>query len=87
MWTYAAIVPGTLPFVLLTRALARLGPRQLFPGAALLTTVALLIDGIVVAFVPAIYSEEPALLARIAAAILWGGGVGLALAWILDRRA
>lgn len=83
--TYALIIPGTLPFVFLTKTLAKLRPDQMFTGVAVVTTTALLIDGIVVAWFPAVYGGALPQVTNCAAAILWGAGVGLVLAFIFNK--
>jgi hypothetical protein len=83
--TYALVIPGTLPFVLLTRTLVKLFPHQLFTGVAVATTTALLIDGIVIAWFPAVYGGALPQITNCAAIILWGAGVGLVLAFILNK--
>lgn len=83
--TYALVIPGTLPFVILTRHLVKLRHDQIAIGIAVVTATALLIDGIVVAWLPFIYSTEIRHVANCAAAILWGAGVGLTLAFMLNK--
>ncbi len=83
--TYALIIPGTLPFVFLTKTLAKLRSDQMFTGVAVVTTTALLIDGIVVAWFPAVYGGALPQVTNCAAAILWGAGGGLMLAFIFNK--
>lgn len=83
--TYALVIPGTLPFVVLTRLLVKLRHDQIAIGIAVVTATALLIDGIVVAWFPGIYSNDIRHVANCAAAILWGAGVGLVLAFIMNK--
>ncbi len=85
--TYALVIPGTLPFVILTKMIVKLLPHQLFTGIAVATTTALLIDGIVIAWFPAVYGGALPQVTNCAAAILWGAGVGLVLAFILNKGA
>lgn len=82
---YALTVPGTLPFILLTRRVAGLGAEQLLTGVAVVTTTALLIDGVVVAWFPQVYGETAERVLAASAAVLWGAGVGLALAMLFNR--
>jgi hypothetical protein len=84
--TYALIIPGTLPFVMLTRLLVKLRHDQIAIGIAVVTATALLIDGIVVAWFPVIYGGALPQVTNCAAAILWGAGVGLVLAFIMNRE-
>jgi hypothetical protein len=83
--TYVLLVPITLPFVWLVRAAVKLRPDQIFTGVAVATTTALLIDGIVIAYFPDIYGSTLPQVTNCAAAILWGAGVGMVLAFILNR--
>jgi hypothetical protein len=85
--TYALVIPGTLPFVVLTKMLVKLLPHQLFTGIAVATTTALLIDGIVIAWFPAVYGGALPQVTNCAAIILWGAGVGMVLAFMLNKRA
>jgi hypothetical protein len=85
--TYVLVIPGTLPFVILTRTLVKLSPHQLFTGVAVATMTALLIDGIVIAWFPGVYGSELPQLTSCAAIILWGAGVGMVLALILNKGA
>jgi hypothetical protein len=85
--TYALVIPGTLPFVLLTKRIVKLRADQLFSGVAVATTTALLIDGIVIAWLPAVYAGTLPQIVNCVAAIFWGAGVGLALAFILNKGA
>ena len=83
--TYALVIPGTWPFVLLVRLLVRLRPDQLVTGVGVATMTALIIDGIVIAYLPAIYGGSLPQVTNCAAIILWGAGVGMLLAFIFNR--
>jgi hypothetical protein len=82
---YALVIPGTLPFILLSRKLAGLHKGQTAMGILVVTATALLLDGIAFAFFPALYADNPADTTQAAAAILWGAGVGLVLAFIFNK--
>ena len=84
--TYALIIPGTLPFVLLTRALVKLRRDQTAIGIAVVTATALLIDGIVVAWFPIVYGGALPQVTNCAAAILWGAGIGMVLSFVLNKE-
>lgn len=86
VWTYGAVLVGTWPVLLLVVRLAALEPGQVVPGTALLTVVALLIDGSVFAWVPWLYAA-PEQQVACAAIVLWGAGAGLLLAFIHEGRA
>jgi hypothetical protein len=83
--TYALLVPITLPFVWLVRAAVKLRPDQTFTGVAIATTTALLLDGIVIAYFPAVYGGTLPQVTNCAAAILWGAGVGMVLAFLMNK--
>jgi hypothetical protein len=83
--TYALIIPSTLPFVWLVRAAVKLRTDQTFTGVAIATTTALLIDGIVIAYFPAVYGGTLPQVTNCAAAILWGAGVGMVLAFLMNK--
>lgn len=86
VWLYLLVWPCTLPFVLLTRKIFALGAGQLGPAFAIGTTAATLLDGLALAWWPSLYGTDIAQIAGAGAAILWGAGVGMALAFISDRR-
>ncbi len=83
--TYAAVVPGTVPALLLARKLARIARDQMLAGIAIVTATALLLDGIAHAWFPALYGTDPILIVKGAAAIFWGAGVGLVLALLMNK--
>lgn len=85
IFLYAAIIPGTYPFVLMTQKIARLAPDQIGLGYSLATAAATLCDGIALAWLPALYGTAPALIAGAGAVILWGAGVGMMLAYWMNR--
>lgn len=85
MLTYVLVIPGTVPAILVARPLARLRGGQTISGVAVVTATALLLDGIAHAWFPAIYGTDPALIVKGAAAIFWGAGVGLVLAFIMNK--
>lgn len=82
---YAAIFVGTWPFVVAVTRVAGLGPDQIVRGISLLTFTALFIDGSVFAWAPSVYGDAAHHLDN-AAAVLWGGGSGLLLAFIAENR-
>ena len=83
---YIVAVPLLWGCVVLARRGLRLAGGQLVAAMALATTAALMLDGVAVMWFPGLYGPDaPAALAG-AALILWGAGVGQALAFILERR-
>lgn len=84
--TYAAVIPGTVPVVWGIARVARLGRAQLVPGMALGTSAATLCDGVALGWFPALYATDAAGAHLAGAAILWGAGVGILLAFALAGR-
>lgn len=82
---YLIVIPGTFPFVLMLERLAGLARLQVFNGVAVATMAAILLDGVAQAWLPSLYGDSAELLAGAGAIILWGGGVGVALAWWRTR--
>ena len=80
---YALVVPGTVPFVLLARRVARLGNQRLLGGVAMATAAATLCDGVALMWYRPLYGSDPL---DAAATILWGAGVALVIAALLARR-
>ena len=80
-WLYLAVIPGTLPFVFIARRIAR---GQAVLALAIATATATWLDGVALAWWPLLYGADSA---AAAAVLLWGAGVGLALAVMLDRSA
>ena len=83
---YLLVIPGTFPFVLQVEKLAKLRRDQVFTGMAVGTMMAILLDGVALAWFPRLYGETVELWAGAGAVILWGGGVGLALGWLRTKR-
>ena len=79
---YAALIPGTYPFILLARKIGRLQPGQTLTAVVIATTTASFLDGTALMVYPALYGADRG---GAGAAILWGVGVGLALALVMDR--
>ena len=82
--TYALVIPGTVPAILLGRALAKLSRNQTAISLIVITATALLLDGIAHAWFPSLYGSDPALIVKGAAVIFWGAGVGLVLGLIMN---
>lgn len=85
--TYALVIPGTVPFVFVTKWLVSLRDDQMALGIAVATTTALLIDGIVVAWFPSIYGGHLSQVTNCAAIILWGAGIALLLGFFMNKGA
>jgi hypothetical protein len=83
---YIAIIPGTYPFVLLAKKMIKLASDQIAIGYTVATATATLLDGMALAWFPALYGSSAEQVAASGAAILWGVGVGLVLALMVNRR-
>ncbi len=82
---YVLIIPGTVPFLLIGFRVAKLEAHQYFVGTALMDMAAMLLDGVALAWFPALYGGEAELVAGAGAAILWGAAVALGLAFFMNR--
>ncbi|WP_168727528.1 MULTISPECIES: hypothetical protein [Sphingomonas] len=83
---YALVIVGTVPLIPLTPRLAGLPSSETVGSVAVVAMTALLIDGIVIGYFPALYSADPALARGCAGALLWAVGVALALGFIMQPR-
>lgn len=83
---YALVVAGTIPLIPLTSRLAALPPGETVSAIAVVSMTALLIDGIVIGYFPALYSADPVQARACAGALIWAVGVALALAFIMQPR-
>ena len=84
---YALTIPATVPFIWLVQKLVRLANNRIAIGYSLATATALRLDGVAVAWFPALYGSDLPQVANSAAAILWGAGVGMVLAFVMNREA
>ena len=82
---YAALIPGTLPVVLLAKRLARLDDQHVALGIAIVTAAAVMLDGIALAWFPGLYGPGVDQTAASGAVILWGGAVAIALGCWFNR--
>jgi hypothetical protein len=82
---YAAMPPVGAALVWGARRLAGLSPAQLVPGVAVASASAMLPDGFVLAFVPAVYGMHPDL-PRMVALLHWAVGSTLVVACVMAAR-
>jgi hypothetical protein len=85
--TYALVIPGTVPAILIGRVLAKLSHDQTAIALIVITATALLLDGIAHAWFPSLYGSDPVLIVKGAAVIFWGAGVGLVLGLVMNGPA
>jgi hypothetical protein len=83
--TYALVVPGTVPVLLLGRALAGLPRAHTGSVATIMSASALLLDGSAFAWFPGLYGADNSHHLGGAASILWGAGVALILGLVMSR--
>ena len=74
-------IPLTYGFVVFLKKAVSLTPQTVFAGAALATTAALLLDGLVFTFVSHWYGSTQEHIRYGAGFILWGAGMGMLIAW------
>ena len=87
MLAYALVIPGTIPAILVGLKLTGLSRSNSVLAVAMMTAAAGLLDGIALAWFPALYGDNVAHVLAGAAVILWGVGVGLALSFVLKTLA
>lgn len=71
--------------IVFIRAVAGLNADQLIAGVSVVGTVAMMIDGAVLHWWPAIYGESDTVVRLGAAWLLWGYGVSLGIALLMAR--
>ena len=85
--TYALVIPGTIPAILIGLKITSVTRSNSVLAVAMMTAAAGLLDGIALAWFPALYGDNVAHVLAGAAVILWGVGVGLALSFVLKTLA
>ena len=84
--TYALVILGTWPFALAMPWMAGVSRAQMVPSVGAATLAASLLDAVALAWVPQLYGSRIEIVAGAGATILWGVGVGLAMAFYLGAR-
>jgi hypothetical protein len=82
---YAAVIPGTVPVILLLRRAAQTGSEHIALASAIATAAAIMLDGIALAWFPALYGPGVAQTAASGAVILWGGFAAIMLGCLFNR--
>ncbi|GAC1554291.1 MAG: hypothetical protein NVS2B7_30230 [Herpetosiphon sp.] len=83
---FAVAIPVCWLSVLFIKQVARLGAGQLLPGIAIGTMAATFADGTALTWGRSLYGSDPALTILGAAWILWGVGLFLLFAYLIDDR-
>jgi hypothetical protein len=83
--SFVALIPGTLPAVLLTKRVMGPFKDQLLLGVTIISTIALLLAAIGFSFFPWLYGLDGATLLAASGFMMWGGGIGFVLALIVGK--
>lgn len=77
---FAVSLPVGWLSVVMIQYVGKLAPRQLLWGVGLVGALAMMIDGVVLRWFPAVYGSDPTAIRLGAAWLLWGYGASLAIA-------
>lgn len=83
---YLLGIPITGGFVYITKTVSNLNYSELLKPIVVVTLTAACLDGIALAWFRQLYSQSFEVALHGAALILWGVGLGLVVAFILDIR-
>jgi hypothetical protein len=83
--SFVALIPGTIPAVLLTRRV--MGPLkdQMLMGVTIISTIALLLAAIGFSFFPTLYGSNMTQVLAASGFMMWGGGIGFVLALMIGK--
>jgi hypothetical protein len=84
---YIVSIPILAGSVVLSAIISRTPLGEMLLPVVVMTTTALLLDGLAISWGTGLYGEDPRHVMHGAALILWGAGVGQVAAWVLARRA
>lgn len=84
--SFMAVIPITLPAVLLTKRVMGPSRGNMLVGVTIISTIALLMAGICFSFFPNLYAVDTPTLLAASGFMLWGGGVGFALALLIGEE-
>lgn len=85
--SFVTAIPMAWLSIILVRRAAGLSRDQLMAGVSVVGAAAMLIDGAVLHWAPAVYGTSETVVRLGAAWLLWGYGVSLAIALLMVRRA
>jgi hypothetical protein len=83
--SFALLIPGTLPAVILTKQVVGPFKDQLLVGVSIISAIALLLAGIGFSFLPGLYGPDPAQVVAASGFIMWGGGIGLVFGVLMGK--
>ena len=83
MYMVAIVILGV--GLVIARFLSGLPLNALYNPTLLMTTTAMVFDGLAHGFFPSIYGTDPAHIVRGAGMIFWGGAIGIILTWWWSR--
>lgn len=86
LFLFALIIPISWIFVKVSAVIGKVSGAALLNTLVIETVVATLIDGTVLTWFQSIYSNDQTKLLLIAAWLLWGGGMGLAIGYLESLR-
>jgi hypothetical protein len=86
LFLFALAIPVSWVFVKISAAVGQVHGPELLAALVLETSTATLIDGAVLTWFQTVYSHEQSTLLLIAAWLLWGGGMGLAVGYLESLR-
>jgi hypothetical protein len=86
LFLFALAVPISWVFVKISAIVGKVSGAELLGALAIETATATLIDGTVLTWFQNIYSYDQTKLLLIAAWLLWGGGMGLAVGYLESLR-
>jgi hypothetical protein len=78
--------PITLVFIWIAKIASGLRYNELVVPTTIMTFTALFLDGSIIAFAPQFYAPDQVTVMHGAGFIMWGGAVGLFIAWWLSLR-
>jgi hypothetical protein len=84
---FVLTVPIAWAFVWAGKLLSGAKGAAVFPASVIMTSFAMLFDGLALTFLPSLYGLPPASLLLGAAWILWGAGLIQLIAFVQSRRA
>ncbi|RIJ18112.1 hypothetical protein D1227_01620 [Henriciella mobilis] len=82
---YVLMIPALFPVIYFLPQLAGISRNKIALGTSFATAAAVMMDGLALAWFPVLYGDTTAHHAGAGAAILWGGGAGIFLAFLLNR--